>query len=62
MLNLASYLDSTNLKPDAQWPDIEKLCQDAIDYQMAAVCIHPHWVARARKCWPEPRCNWRSTG
>ncbi|HOQ09796.1 MAG TPA: deoxyribose-phosphate aldolase [Syntrophomonadaceae bacterium] len=49
MLNLASYLDSTNLKPDAQWPDIEKLCQDAIDYQMAAVCIHPHWVARARE-------------
>lgn len=49
MLNLASYLDTTNLKPDAQWPDIERLCLDAIDYQMAAVCVHPCWIARARE-------------
>lgn len=47
MRKLASYLDSTNLKPDAQWTDIEKLCQDAVTYQMAAVCVHPHWIARA---------------
>ncbi|MGB4304491.1 MAG: deoxyribose-phosphate aldolase, partial [Syntrophomonadaceae bacterium] len=49
MRKLASYLDSTNLKPDAQWEDIERLCQEAIDNQMAAVCVHPHWVAKVHR-------------
>ena len=47
MLPIASYLDSTNLQPDAQWADITRLCQEAIAYQMAAVCVHPYWVTRA---------------
>ena len=41
MRKLASYLDSTNLKLDAQWEDIERLCQEAIDNQMAAVRSPP---------------------
>jgi deoxyribose-phosphate aldolase len=46
MLPIASYLDSTNLQPDAQWADIARLCQEAVFYQMAAVCVHPYWVNR----------------
>jgi deoxyribose-phosphate aldolase len=49
MLKLAPYLDSTNLKPDAQWTDIKRLCQEAVDNQMAAVCVHPHWVTRVHQ-------------
>lgn len=48
-MKLASYLDSTNLKPDAQWADIERLCQEAVDNQMAAVCVHPYWVTRVHR-------------
>jgi len=39
---LATYLDSTNLKPDAGANEIRSLCEEAIRYQMAAVCIHPY--------------------
>lgn len=44
---LAGYLDSTNLHPDARQQDIEVLCQEAVEYQMAAVCVHPCRVAAA---------------
>ncbi len=40
-MNLASYLDSTNLRPEAAQKDIELLCKEAAHYKMAAVCIHP---------------------
>ena len=33
------------LKPMHSGLILKKLCQDAIDYQMVNVCIHPHWVA-----------------
>jgi len=46
MLLIASYLDSTNLQPDAQWADIARLCQEAVAHKMAAVCVHPYWVTR----------------
>lgn len=45
---LASYLDSTNLKPDASMQDIIKLCEQAATYNMAAVCINPVHVPLAR--------------
>lgn len=38
---LAAYLDHTNLKPEATRQDIESLCEEAIKYGMAAVCINP---------------------
>lgn len=44
---LASYLDSTNLKADARAVDIQKLCDEAIRWKMAAVCINPGRVALA---------------
>lgn len=44
---LASYLDSTNLRPDASAKQIAILCDQAAMYQMAAVCINPYRVALA---------------
>ena len=43
------YIDSTNLKMDATIIDIEKLCNDAIEYLFPTVCIHPYYVPFAKK-------------
>lgn len=44
---LASYLDSTNLKPDCSRKDIIGLCERAAEFGMAAVCINPARVSLA---------------
>jgi deoxyribose-phosphate aldolase len=44
---LASLLDSTNLKPDAKSEDIRNLCEKAVFYGMAAVCVNPYRTALA---------------
>jgi deoxyribose-phosphate aldolase len=46
---LASYLDSTNLKPEATENSIRMLCEEALGYEMAAVCIHPCHLALAHE-------------
>ena len=46
-MELASYLDSTNLKADATANDIRNLCVEAAKLHMAAVCIQPYRLALA---------------
>ncbi len=53
----ASYLDSTNLKPEATETDIKILCEEAVDYEMAAVCIHPCRLAFAKDLLADSRVN-----
>lgn len=38
---ILSMLDSTLLKADAKKEDLIKLCEDALKYRFAAVCVHP---------------------
>ena len=38
--NLARFIDHTLLKPEARMPELEKLCQEAIDYGFASVCVN----------------------
>ena len=45
--NLASYIDHTLLKPDATGEQIDRLCQEAVEWKFCAVCINPYWVKRA---------------
>jgi deoxyribose-phosphate aldolase len=47
--DLAQYIDHTLLRPDASPVDIDTLCDEAVEYGFAAVCINPSWVARAKK-------------
>jgi deoxyribose-phosphate aldolase len=47
--DLAQYIDHTLLRPDASPEDIDRLCDEAVEYGFAAVCINPSWVARAKK-------------
>ncbi|MDF2532066.1 MAG: deoxyribose-phosphate aldolase [Clostridia bacterium] len=44
---LASYIDHTILKADAQVKDVEKLCKEAAEYQFASVCVNAANVKQA---------------
>lgn len=43
-LNYAKLIDHTLLKPEATKDQIEKLCEEALQYQFASVCVNPAWV------------------
>jgi len=43
--NIAGVIDHTLLKADATLTDLDKLCDEAIKYSFAAVCVNPANVA-----------------
>ena len=43
---ILSHVDHTLLKAFATWEDIQKLCDEAIQYQTASVCIPPCYIKR----------------
>ena len=43
----AALIDHTLLKPEASESDIKKLCNEAIQYGFASVCVNPSWVKKA---------------
>jgi deoxyribose-phosphate aldolase len=47
-LDLARFIGHTCLKPEAQYPDIEKLCAEARRHHFASVCVNPTWVSTCR--------------
>lgn len=44
-----SYIDHTNLKAYATLEDIKKLCDEAIHYHFAAVCVNPSYVSTVKE-------------
>ena len=44
---LAKMIDHTILKANATQSDIEKLCEEAKEYNFASVCVNPYWVPLA---------------
>jgi deoxyribose-phosphate aldolase len=44
---LAAVIDHTLLKPEATSSDIEQLCDEAMLYSFASVCVNPCWVPLA---------------
>ncbi|HWL22993.1 MAG TPA: deoxyribose-phosphate aldolase [Ureibacillus sp.] len=42
--NYASYIDHTLLKADATQSQIEKLCEEALTFKFASVCVNPSYV------------------
>jgi len=48
VITLASYIDHTILKPTTTLFDIEKICNEALEYGFAAVCVPPPFVAVAQ--------------
>ena len=47
-INVARYIDHTNLKPYATRGDIIRLCDEAVQYGFYAVCINPYRVKLAK--------------
>ena len=46
-MELNKYIDHTNLKPYTTKENIEKLCNEAVEYGFASVCINPYYVKLA---------------
>lgn len=43
-MNLASYIDHTILKQDAQRADVERICDEALEHHFATVCVNTCWT------------------
>lgn len=46
---IIAHVDHTQLKAFATWEDIEKLCEEAMEYKTASICIPPCYVKRVRQ-------------
>ena len=44
---LAGYIDHTLLKPDAMAPEIERVCDEAIEHRFYSVCVNTSWIETA---------------
>lgn len=49
---ILSHVDHTLLKADAGWSDIRNLCEEALTYHTASVCIPSAFVRRAHEAFP----------
>lgn len=47
--NILSHIDHTLLKPETTEKEIVQLCNEALEYHTASVCINPFYVRTARK-------------
>ena len=43
---MLSHVDHTLLKPFATWKDIQALCDEAVEYGTASVCVPPCYIKR----------------
>ncbi len=48
-MELNKYIDHTNLNRSATKEDIKKICDEAIEYDFASVCIHPYYIEYAKE-------------
>lgn len=44
MTKINSLIDHTNLKMNTDEKEIEKLCEEALDYNFRGVCVNPLWI------------------
>lgn len=48
-MDLSSYIDHTNLSKIAKVDDILKLCDEAVKYHFASVCVYPYYVKSVKE-------------
>jgi deoxyribose-phosphate aldolase len=48
-MNLAPYIDHTLLKQTTTLSEVQNLCNEAMEYKFAAVCIPPLYVKKAKE-------------
>lgn len=49
---ILSHIDHTQLKAFATWEDIQKLCEEAVRFGTASVCIPPSYISRVHQAYP----------
>lgn len=47
------HVDHTLLKPFATWEDIRTLCDEAVEYGTASVCVPPSYIRRIREAYSD---------
>src|ERR1700732_2219391 len=47
-MEIAAYIDHTLLKPTTTHIEINKICEEAVHYRFAAVCVPPPMVVQAK--------------
>lgn len=50
---ILSHIDHTLLKQFATWEEIKVICDDAIEYETASVCIPPSYVKKIKETYGE---------
>lgn len=50
---ILSHVDHTLLKAFAAWEDIQKLCEEAMEYHTASVCVPPSYIKRIHDTYGE---------
>jgi deoxyribose-phosphate aldolase len=48
-MDIASYIEHTNLSPTLTISDIDRLVEEAVQFNLFAVCVPPFWVVRAKR-------------
>jgi deoxyribose-phosphate aldolase len=48
-MNLASYIEHTNLSPTLTISEIDQLVDEARQFNFLGVCVPPFWVKRAQR-------------
>ncbi len=48
---MLAHVDHTQLKAFATWEDMQKLCEEAVKYRTASVCIPPAYVKRVKEAY-----------
>ena len=56
-MDLSSYIDHTNLCKDAKVDDILKLCDEAVKYHFASVCVYPCFVKAVKEYLKDTTVN-----
>ena len=49
---ILSCVDHTLLKAAASWIEISKLCDEALGFKTASVCVPPNYIKRIRQAYP----------
>lgn len=45
---IMKHIDHTNLQPYATWDDIKQLCEEALEYKVASICIQQSYIKRVK--------------
>jgi deoxyribose-phosphate aldolase len=54
---IARLIDHTLLKPEATRDHIDRLCEEALRFEFASVCVNPCYVAQAAQALRDSRVN-----